>query len=166
MWYETKPTILAKYCRGARSSWPLLYISVQSLSRVRLFATPWVAARQACLSITNSPSSLRLASIESVMPSSHLILCHPLLLLLPIPPSIKVFSNESTLHFRWPHTQNSVVQFTATTTCNGASLVAQRLKHLPPRKETWVRSLGREDPLENGNPLQYSCLENPMDREA
>ena len=76
--------------------------SVQSLSRVRLFATPWIAARQASLSITNSQTSLRLLPIESVMPSSHLILCHPLLLLPPIPPSIKVFSNESTLHMRWP----------------------------------------------------------------
>ena len=76
--------------------------SVQLLSRVQLFATPWVAARQASLSITDSWSSLRLTSIESVMPSSHLILCRPLLLLPPIPPSIKVFSNESTLHMRWP----------------------------------------------------------------
>ena len=76
--------------------------SVQSLSRVRLFATPWIAARQASLSITNSWSSLKFMSIESVMPSSHLILCHPLLLLPPIPPSIKVFSSESTLHMRWP----------------------------------------------------------------
>jgi len=78
--------------------------SDQSLSRVRLFATPWIAARQASLSITNSRSSLRLTSIESVMLSSHLILCRPLLLLLPIPPSIRVFSNESTLHMRWPNT--------------------------------------------------------------
>ena len=76
--------------------------SVQSLSRVRLFATPWIAAPQASLSITNSRSSFRLKSIESVMPTSHLILCHPLLLLPPIPPSIRVFSNESTLHMRWP----------------------------------------------------------------
>ena len=76
--------------------------SVQSLSRVRLFATPWITARQASLSITNSQSSLRLTSIKSVMPSSHLILCHPLLLLPPIPPSIRVFSNESTLRLRWP----------------------------------------------------------------
>ena len=74
--------------------------SDQSLSRVQLFATPWIAARQACLSITNSRSSL--TSIESVMPSSHLILCRPLLLLRPIPPSIRVFSNESTLRMRWP----------------------------------------------------------------
>ena len=75
--------------------------SVQSLSRVQLFATPWIAAHQASLSITNSRSSLRLTS-ESVMPSSHLILCRPLLLLPPIPPSIRVFSNESTLCMRWP----------------------------------------------------------------
>ena len=76
--------------------------SVQSLSRVRLFATPWIAARQASLSITNSRSSLRFTSIESVMPSSHLILCRPILLLPPIPPSIRVFSSESTLRKRWP----------------------------------------------------------------
>ena len=76
--------------------------SVQSLSRVRLFATPWIAAHQASLSITNSRTLLRLTSIESVMPSSHLILCRPLLFLPSTPPSIKVFSNESTLHMRWP----------------------------------------------------------------
>ena len=76
--------------------------SDQSLSRVRLFVTPWITACQASLSITNSRSSLRLTSIESVMPSSHLILCHPLLLLPPIPPSIRVFSNESVLRMRWP----------------------------------------------------------------
>ena len=78
------------------------FSSVQSLSCVRLFTTPWIAARQASLSITNSRSSLRLMSIQSVMPSSHLILCRPLLLLLPIPPSIRVFSSESTLRMRWP----------------------------------------------------------------
>ena len=78
------------------------FSSVQSLSRVRLFVTPWIAARQASLSITNSWTSLRLTSIESVMPSSHLILCRPLLLLPPIPPSIRVFSKESTLCMRWP----------------------------------------------------------------
>ena len=79
-----------------------MFTSVQSLSHVQLFATPWIAAHQASLNITNSRSSLRLMSIESVMPSSHLILCCPLLLLSPIPPSIRVFSNESTLHMRWP----------------------------------------------------------------
>ena len=87
-------------------SWHLVpsvqFSSVQLLSRVRLFMTPWIAACQASLSITNSQGSLKLTAIESVMPSSHLILCHPLLLLLPIPPSIRVFSNESTLHMRWP----------------------------------------------------------------
>ena len=78
------------------------FSSVQSLSRVQLFVTPWLTARQASLSITNSQSSLKLMSIRSVMPSSHLILCRPLLLLPSIPPSIRVFSNESTLHMRWP----------------------------------------------------------------
>ena len=78
------------------------FSSVQSLSRFRLFATPWIAARQASLSITNSRSPFKLMPIESVMPSSHLILCRPLLLLPPIPPSIRVFSNESTLLMRWP----------------------------------------------------------------
>ena len=76
--------------------------SIQSLSCVQLFATPWIVARQASLSITNSQSLLKLMSIESVMPFSHLILCCPLLLLPPIPPTIRVFSNESTLHMRWP----------------------------------------------------------------
>ena len=81
---------------------PCSVSSVQPLSHVQLFETPWTAAHQASLSITNSQSSLRLTSIESVMPSSHLILCRLLLLLSPIPPSIKVLSNESTLHMRWP----------------------------------------------------------------
>ena len=80
----------------------LQFNSVQSLSRVRLFVTPWITACQASLSITNSLSSLKLTSIESVMSSSHLILCCPLLFLPLIPPSIKVFSNESTLCMRWP----------------------------------------------------------------
>ena len=78
------------------------FSSVQSLSRVRLFVTPWIVACQASLCITISRSSLRLTSIESVMPSSHLILCRPLLLLPLIPPSIRVFSSESTLRMRWP----------------------------------------------------------------
>ena len=78
------------------------FSSVQLLSHVWLFVTPWIAAHQASLSITNSQSSLRLTSIETVMPSSHLILCHPLLLLPPIPPSIRVFLSESPLRMRWP----------------------------------------------------------------
>ena len=79
-----------------------LFSSVQSLSHIQLFATPWTAAHQASLSITNSRNSPKLMSIELVMPSSDLILCRPLLLLPPIPPSIRVFSDESTLHMRWP----------------------------------------------------------------
>ena len=78
------------------------FSSVQSLSRVWLFVTPWTAACQASLSITNSQSLPKLMSIESVMPSDHLILCRPLLLLPSIFPSIRVFSNESALHIRWP----------------------------------------------------------------
>ena len=91
------------FCRGLQydyNSSSVQFSSVQLLSRV--FATPWIAARQASLSITNSWSSLRFTSIKSVMPSSHLILCCPLLFLPPIPPSIRVFSNESTLRIRWP----------------------------------------------------------------
>ena len=79
----------------------MTFSSVQSLSRVRLFATPWIAAHQAFLSITNSRSLLKLMSVESVMPSSHLILCCPLLLLPLVPPSIRVFSKESALCIRW-----------------------------------------------------------------
>ena len=78
------------------------FSSVQSFSHVRLFATPWTAACQASLSITNSRSLCKLMSIKLVMPSNHLTLCHPLLLLPPITPIIRVFSNESTLHMSWP----------------------------------------------------------------
>ena len=77
------------------------FSSVQSLSRVRHFATPWITAHQASLSLTNSWSLLKLMSVKSVLPSSYLILCCPLLLLPPIPSSIRVFSNESTLRMRW-----------------------------------------------------------------
>ena len=92
-----KDSLFSQWCL---ESW---ISSVQLLSRVRLFATPWIAARQASLSIANSRSLLRHMSIESVMPSSHLILCRPLLLLPPIPPSITVFSSHgSTLRMRWP----------------------------------------------------------------
>ena len=90
-----------------KQCWEILVVSVQfssvqSLSRVWLFVTAWTAARQASLSIINSQSLLKLMSIESVMPSNHLILCHPLLLLPSIFPSIRVFANESALHIRWP----------------------------------------------------------------
>ena len=96
----------AAFCKHkAVLMWPNCYLtfsSLQSLSCVRLLATPWIAACQASLSITNSRSLLKLMSIELVMPSSHLILCPPLLLLPPLPPSIRMFSNESVLHIRWP----------------------------------------------------------------
>ena len=93
----------AQHLRYGQSGWYLYQIrSDQSLSCVWLVSTPWIAACQTSLSITNSWSSLRLMSIESVMPSSHLILCRPLLFLPPIPPTIRVFSNESTLRIRWP----------------------------------------------------------------
>ena len=92
--------LLAIYLSSWESS--VQFSPVQSLSHVQLFATPWIAARQASLSITNFWSLLRLTSIESVMPSSHLTLGHPLLLLPPIPPSIRVFSNELTRLMRWP----------------------------------------------------------------
>ena len=93
-----KEYVKVVYCHPAS----VQFSSVHSLSHVRLFATPRIAAHQASLSITNSRSLLKFMPIESVMPSSHLILCHPLLILPPIPPSIRVFSNESTLCMRWP----------------------------------------------------------------
>ena len=101
---QSKKKKMLLICHFLKSvcSYVIQFSSVQSFSRVRLFVTPWIAARQASLSITNSRSSLRPTSIESVMPSSHLILCRPLHLLPPIPPSIKVFSNESALCMRWP----------------------------------------------------------------
>ena len=91
-----------KTMQGPMSLSPLQFSSVQSLSCVWLFVTPWIAACQASLSITNSQSLLKPMSIKSVMPSNHLILCCPLLLLSPIHPSIRVFSNESTIPMRWP----------------------------------------------------------------
>ena len=103
--YHLKLLIIRFWLKSSFSILSLYFSSVpfvQSLSRVRLPVTPWIAARQASLSITISRSSLKLTSIESAMPSSHLILYRPLFLLPPIPPSIRVFSNESTLRMRWP----------------------------------------------------------------
>ena len=111
------------------------FSSVQSLSHVQLFVTPWTAAFQVSRSITNSWSLLKLMSIELVMPSNHLILCHPLLLPCSIFPSIRVFSNESVLCIRWPKY------------CSFS--FSDHLK--------WSSGEG------NGIPLQYFCLENPMD---
>ena len=91
-----------KLAQNTQASRIARFSSVQSLSHVQLFATPWTAARQASLSITNSQSLLKLMSIELVMPSNHLILCRPLLLPLSVVPSIRVFSSESVLHIGWP----------------------------------------------------------------
>ena len=164
------------------------FSSFQSLSHVWLFATPWIAARQASLSITNPWTSLKLTSIESVMPSSHLILCHPLLLLPPIPPIIKVFSNESTLCIRWPkywsfsfsispyNEHPGLISFRM----DGLDLLAVQgtLKSLL-QSHSWKASIFRHSAFflvqpspswvgkiswrRNGSPLQYSCLENPTD---
>ena len=105
-WFSTEITGEFNGGKGQSFHWTLptkiSISSFQSLSHVWLFVTPWIAACQASLSITNSCSSRKLTSIESVMPSSHLILCHPLLLLSPMPPSIRAFSNQSTLCMRWP----------------------------------------------------------------
>ena len=87
---------------NSKGTQPYIYMSVQSLSRVWLFVTSWTAARQTSLSLTNSQSLLKLMSIQPVMPCKHLILCCPLLLLPSIFPSIRVFSNESVFHIRWP----------------------------------------------------------------
>ena len=101
------------------------FSSVQFLGHVRLFVTPWTAARQASLSITNSQSSLKLMPIESVMPSNHLILCCPLLLPPSIFPSIRVFSNESVLHIRWPMSQN--FSFSISPSSENSGLISFRI---------------------------------------
>ena len=102
--------------------------SVQLLSRVQLFATSWTAACQASLSITNSQSILKLISVESVMPSNHLILCCPLLLLPSIFPSIRVFSNESALHIRWPKYWSFSINISPSNECSG--LISLRMDWL------------------------------------
>ena len=107
-----------------------IFSSVQLLSHVQLFATPRIIARQASLSNTNSRSSLKLTSIELVMPSSHLILCHPLLLLPPVPPSIRIFSNESTLHMRWPKYWSFSFSFSISPSNEHLGLVSFRIDWL------------------------------------
>ena len=101
-WMKLEPNIQSEVSDKEKKKDKYCISSVQSLNRVRLFEILWTAARQASLSITNSQSSLKLTSIESVMPCSHLIRCCHLFLLHPIPPRIRVFSNQSTLHMRWP----------------------------------------------------------------
>ena len=105
---------------GIRFSKPGSYISsVQLLSCVQLFVTPWTAARQASLSFTISCSLLKLTSIKFVLPSNHLILCHPLLLLTAIFPSVRVFSNESALRIRWPKYWNFSFSISPSNECSG-----------------------------------------------
>ena len=120
-----------------------LFCSVQSLSRVWLFATPWTAARQASLSITNSRSLPKLMSIESVMPSNHLILCRPLLLSPSIFPSIRVFSNESTLSIRWPEYWS--FSFSISPSNEYSGLISFRMDWLDKtwfENEIFIKSLG------------------------
>ena len=100
-------------------SWTTKFSSIQLLICVRLFATPRTAAHQASLSVTNSQSLLELMCIELVMPSNHLILCHPLLLLSSIFPSISVFSNESVLHIRWPKYWSFIFSISPSTEYSG-----------------------------------------------
>ena len=149
--------------------------SVQSLSRVRLFTTAWIAACQASLSITNSQSSLRLTSIESVMPSNNLILCCPLLLLPSILPSIRVFSNESVLQIRWPKYWSSSFSISPSKEYSGLISFRMDLLDLLAVQGTFKSLLQQKSSIlwhsaffgeGNGNPLQYSCLENPTDGEA
>ena len=126
----------------------------QSLNCARLFAAPGTAAHQASLSFTISQSLLKLMSIESVMPSNHLVLCHPLLLLPSIFPSIRVFSNESALHTRWP----KYCSFSF-------SIIKLKIKNLianagDVRHVGLIPGQGRCLGIGHGNPLQYSCLEN------
>ena len=159
-----------------RASMLTPFSSVQLLSRVWVFATPWTAASQASLSITNSQSLLELMSIEAVMPSNHLILCHRLFLLPSIFHSIRVFSNESVLRIRWPKYWSFSFSISPFNEYSGLIsfrmdwldlLVVQGtrkclLQHHKLRASIlwWSAFFTGEG---NGNPLQYSCLENPMD---
>ena len=121
--------------------------SVQSLSRIRLFVTPWIAACQASLSITNPWSLLKLVSIESVMPSNHLILCHPLLLP-SIFPSIRVFSSESVLHIRWPKYWN--VSFSISHANEYSGLISSRIH--------WLDLLAGQGTLESSPTSQFKSI--------
>ena len=126
----------------------LLACSVQLLSRVRLFAIPWIAARQASLSIINSQSLLKLMPIKSVMPYSHLILCCSLLLLPPIPPSTRVFSNESTLHMRWPKYWS--FSFTISPSNEHTGLISFRMN--------WLDLLAVQGTLKSSLTLQFKGI--------
>ena len=138
------------------------FSSVQLLSHIRLFVTPWITACQASLSITNSQSLLKLRSIKSVMPSSHLIFCLPLLLLPPIPPSIRVFSNESTLCIKWPKYWS--FSFSISHSNEYSGLISFRMDWLDPLAvQGTLKSLLQYHSSKASIPLQYSGLENSMD---
>ena len=126
--------------------------SFQFLSHVWLFATPWIAARQASLSITNSQSSLKLMSIESVMPSSHLIFCRPLLFLPPIPPSIRVLSNESTLCMSWPKYWS--FSFSISPSNQHPGLISFRMD--------WLYLLGPKDSQESSPTSQFKSINSSV----
>ena len=122
--------------------------SVQSLSRVRLFASPWTIAHQASLSITNSQSLLKLMSIESVMPSNHLILCHPLLLLPSTFPSIRVFSSESVFRIRWPKYRS--FSFSISPSNEYSGLISFRI--------AWLDLLAVQGTLQSSLPPQFKSI--------
>ena len=133
--------------------------SVQSLSRVRLFATPWIAAHQASLSITNSWSSLKLISIEPVMPSSHLILCRPLLLRPPIPPKIRVFSNESAFCMRWPKYRS--FSFSISPSSEHPGLISSRMDWLDLHAVQGTLKSSPTSQFKSINSLALSFLHSP-----
>ena len=137
------------------------FSSVQSLSRVRLFVTPWIAACQDPLSITNSWRSPKLMSIELVMPSSHLILCRPLLLLPPIPPSIRVFSNKSTLHLRWPKCWSFSFSISPSNQHPGLFSFRMDWLHLPAVQGTHSQESSPTPQLKSINSLALSFLYSP-----
>ena len=132
-----------------KSFWFLQFSSIQSLSCVQLFATPWTAVCQASLSITNSQSLLKLMSIESVMPSNHRILCCPFLLLPSIFPSIKVFSNESVFRIRWPKYWS--FNFSSNPSNEYSGLISFRMD--------WLDLLAVQGTLKHIEFLRYGALE-------
>ena len=125
-----------------------LSASVQLLSCIRLFATPWTAAPQDSLSITNSQSLLKLMSIVSVMPPNHLILCHPLLLLPSIFPSVRVFSDESALHIRWPKYWSFSFNISSSNEYSG--MISFRMD--------WLDLLAVQGPLESSPTTQFKSI--------
>ena len=140
------------------------FSSVQSLSHVRLFATPWTAARQASLSITNSWSLLKLMSIELRVQFSHIILCHPLFLLPSVFPSMRVFSSESVLHIRWPKYWS--FSFSISPSNEYLGLISFRVDRLDLLAvQGTIKSLIQHHNSKASiiQPLQCSCLENPRD---